>query len=73
MGLHRCEPGWDYERDSLIFYSTGVCGPAITVCHEDPKGHLWVTNDEYTTRVNFCPFCGFVAPMQIPWGRSDAG
>lgn len=67
MSLHRCEPGWDYETDQLLFPSGGTSGPAVTICYEDPAGRLWVTNGEYMTRVNFCPFCGYEARQQIDW------
>lgn len=33
---------------------------------EQPDGSLWAGNDEYGTRVNFCPFCGYKAKVPIP-------
>ena len=32
-------------------------GHAIISCYEQ-DGKLWAGNGEYTTEVNFCPFCG---------------
>lgn len=40
-------------------------GPAIEICEESPEGELWVSNSEYATQVNFCPFCGYEAKKQI--------
>lgn len=35
-------------------------------CYEDDMYLLWVTLDYYTTtRVNFCPFCGYKALKPI--------
>lgn len=38
-------------------------GPAITECYGEDQ--LWVTNDEYSSQVNFCPFCGRAAKTPI--------
>lgn len=35
-------------------------------------GELWVTNDEYSSQVNFCPVCGYKAPKQIDRAMIDA-
>lgn len=40
-------------------------GPAITRVEVNSEGEMWVTNDEYWTRVNFCPFTGTPAPKQM--------
>jgi len=40
-------------------------GPAIGFCKENPEGEFWVGNDEYASQVNFCPFCGAQAPVQV--------
>jgi hypothetical protein len=58
--MHICEPGYDIEREEYVFPTQGF-GAAVTKCYEDEQGFLWVTNDEYGTRVNFCPFCGYQA------------
>jgi len=62
--LHYCEPGYDVENERPRFECAGF-GAAITACHEDEDGALWCGNDEYGTRVNFCPFCGYKARLQI--------
>ena len=61
---HICEPGYDMEREEHVFPARGF-GPCITRCYEDEQGCLWVTNDEYETRVNFCPFCGYQAKSKV--------
>lgn len=33
-------------------------GAAIVTCYEDENGKLWVSNDEYASQVNYCPYCG---------------
>ena len=40
-------------------------GPAIHYCIEDDEGRFWVGNDEYESQVNYCPFCGAKASVQI--------
>ena len=48
------------------YYVPGInYGPAIDVCVEDERGKYWVDNDEYSSQVNYCPFCGSKAPTQI--------
>ncbi|KKM86038.1 hypothetical protein LCGC14_1283020 [marine sediment metagenome] len=42
-----------------------IYGPAIDVCIEEENGKYWVDNDEYSSQVNYCPFCGSKAPTQI--------
>jgi hypothetical protein len=34
-------------------------GPAISGWLTDKEGRLSVTNDEYSSPVDFCPWCGF--------------
>lgn len=34
-------------------------GAAITYCYEDTNGKLWITNEEYASQVNYCPYCGY--------------
>ena len=53
----------DYE----VHYAQ--CGAAVLTCREHENGSLWVDNDEYESRVNFCPFCGFKARQQIVFGE----
>jgi hypothetical protein len=67
--LHKCE-----KLTPWTLY-----GPAIESCFEgDGKevrndgtvklqvGTFWVTNLEYTSQVNFCPYCGVKALVQCP-------
>ena len=39
-------------------------GAAIDACYEDDQGRLWVSNGEYSSAVNFCPYCGQRARVQ---------
>lgn len=41
------------------------CGSAIVYCQEYSNGVLYVTNEEYSSQVNFCPFCGYEARVKI--------
>jgi wobble nucleotide-excising tRNase len=40
-------------------------GGAIRRCQEDEDGTLWVDNGEYASQVNYCPFCGYQARVQV--------
>lgn len=40
-------------------------GDAIDNCYELPDGTIWVGNGEYASRVNFCPYCGHKASVQM--------
>lgn len=53
--IHYCEGDFSYETR----------GPALDECTEDEKGFFYVTNGEYLSYVNFCPYCGEKAPKQI--------
>lgn len=53
--LHKCQ----YDRCEITFKPFGL---AVDTCEEDKDGILWVYNDEYKNRVNYCPFCGYEAP-----------
>ena len=39
-------------------------GPAITTSFKE-DGEIWVTNGEYISQVNYCPFTGEKADAQI--------
>jgi hypothetical protein len=54
VALHHCE-GMTNEDNY---------GGAINECEEYDNGSLWVTNDEYDSQVNYCPFCGYKAKLQ---------
>jgi hypothetical protein len=68
--MHVCEPGYDLEREEHVFRARRF-GPAVSRCYEDELGRLWVTNDEYESQVNFCPFCGYRAKDQVKSETSD--
>jgi hypothetical protein len=40
-------------------------GHAVTYTRVDFDGKMWVGNDEYENQVNFCPFTGTPAPVQM--------
>ena len=40
-------------------------GAAISCSYEDANGAIWVTNGEYASRVNYCPFTGKKAKKPI--------
>ena len=59
--LHACHPpDWTTNKPNW-----GMWGNAIECCEENEKGEFWVDNGEYSSRVNFCPYCGTKAPAQI--------
>ena len=60
MPLHNCAPAWSEKHENFQGY-----GSAVDICTENDKGELWVSNLEYSSRVNFCPFCGYRAPSQV--------
>lgn len=31
-------------------------------CEENEKGEFWIHGSKFSTKVNFCPFCGRKAP-----------
>lgn len=65
--LHSCS----YEKGPEE--TTKSYGPAIVSCieYEYERGKFWVGNDEYCNQVNFCPFCGVKAPVQLPPQEKD--
>ena len=52
---HECE----------LISDSGAYGSAIEFCFELETGELWVDNGEYSSRVNYCPVCGYKAKKQI--------
>ena len=42
-------------------------GNAIYDCFEDDEGRLITQGEEYGNQVNFCPFCGYKAKVQIEY------
>lgn len=65
----------DHACDSHPSAKSGGYGPAIEDCREVDKyderfpqylvGELWSGNGEYDSQVNYCPFCGYEAKVQI--------
>ena len=51
---HKC------EGDNPVPNSYGL---AITYCEEDEKGRFIVSNEEYGSYVDWCPYCGLKAPV----------
>lgn len=47
-GEHYCEADLPFE----------VYGAAISYAYEDAEGRFCVSNGEYGSQVNYCPFCG---------------
>lgn len=64
--LHECSPGYDWQKEKKVFPESGYGSPGWH-CAEHEDGTLWLDNEEYGVRVNFCPFCGFEAKSQIEW------
>lgn len=56
---HKCEYDVPYSSD----------GPIIRVCLES-HGRFWVGDKKGGSQVNYCPFCGMKAPIQIILGLS---
>lgn len=54
MSIHHCSPISALDAGNIQGHE-----PAIFVCEADDNGFLWVSNNEYSSRVNFCPYCGF--------------
>ena len=59
MSLHAC------TDDDYQLFETRAYGEAINACMEESEGKLWVSNGEYCNQVNYCPFCGYAAIVQV--------
>lgn len=60
MNIHHCI-GWLPQYKGL-----GSCGEAIGHCFED-NDRLFVDNSEYTSQVNYCPYCGYEAKEKVKY------
>jgi hypothetical protein len=47
-------------------------GQAIDRVYMNEEGEMWVTNGEYATQVNFCPFTGVEAIKKMKVVDSDS-
>ena len=57
---HECFiPSWEMKHT--------MYGNAIHDCYEDEEGRLIAQGEEYGNQVNFCPFCGYKAKVQIEY------
>jgi hypothetical protein len=43
----------------------GAYGEAINSCSEDKDDKLWIDNGEYSSQVNYCPYCGYKSKKQV--------
>jgi hypothetical protein len=55
MSAHECSGDLPYRG----------YGEAISSCEEMEDGTLWISNSEYASQVNYCPYCGFKAKAQM--------
>jgi hypothetical protein len=53
------------EPHTCLYDAPYEVGPAIDECIERNDGTLWVGNPEFSSRVNFCPFCGYAAKVKL--------
>lgn len=58
------------EETTIKHYCDGnlphdMCGAAIDYCIVLKDGTFWVRNGAYTSQVNYCPYCGGKAPVQV--------
>jgi len=58
----------NYTRTTLE-HQKHLYGPAVTKCKEF-DGMFLVDNDEYASQVNYCPFCGAKAPIQVEYDEN---
>ena len=57
---------WSYkDLPNRPEFDMGIYGMAIIFCFEVPSGYLFVTNGEYSNKVNYCPWCGYEAKRKI--------
>jgi len=54
------------ENEKIYYDVPQDCwGAAINSVTIDKEGKMWVSNDEYSSQVNFHPFTGEPAPYQM--------
>jgi len=68
--LHDCsvhDVDVEWEEYCILY------GGAVIDCLERIDGKLYVNNGEYGNRVNYCPFCGYKAKMQMKLKKGVGG
>jgi hypothetical protein len=60
-----------HDCDIALWNDFLYCGQAFENIWEDHEGRLFVENDEYGTRVRFCPLCGAEASNNRDWKSSE--
>jgi hypothetical protein len=40
-------------------------GIVFEICLEDEEGRFWVDTTDRSDQVNYCPYCGAKAPVQV--------
>lgn len=55
------------SEENKIYYSVPIekWGNAISYTYEKEDGTMWVGNNEYESRVNYCPITGKSAKKQM--------
>jgi hypothetical protein len=61
-GLHLCKIA-NYDLEIIDH------GKAVAYCDEEESGKLFASNDEYGNQVNYCPFCGYKAKIQVSYEK----
>ena len=63
LGRNTLKSTWGKKQRHLCegFLPSASYGGAIDECREDDQCRLWVGNGEYSSQVNYCPFCGHKA------------
>ena len=62
--IHSVFPDDDFDHQDML-NGSGFFGPAILAVIEDDDGRMFVFNGEYASQVNYCPYTGQRATMQI--------
>jgi hypothetical protein len=55
-----------FEEQHMQYDSQyGLWGHAVTYTRVDKMGKMWIGNGEYENQVNYCPYTGIAAPVQM--------
>jgi len=65
--LHTCEFTFEGDEQEIEGDEQEILfhGPAARTCYTLENGKMYIDNDEYISRVNYCPICGLKADKQI--------